>query len=213
MDTNPYQSPQTDCHAPENWRDSALRVDGRHLVVPAGTVLPPVCVKTNQPVSQADMVRASLFWCSPWVAIAALGGLLVIPALFLLGKRFTITYGLVPELRRRYRTLRIVKMAAVVSGSVTLLFACAVFVGMFVFFPSVVLDIGPGVIVKPLMIANVVGFSLLFVAILSGIRPLTVRKHRQGVFWVKGCSEEYLARLEAETVPGDFPAGEAAANG
>jgi hypothetical protein len=199
MATNPYESPQTDCHAPENWQESALRVDGRYLVVPTETVLPPVCIRTNRTVSEADMVRVSLFWCSPWVAILALGGLLVIPALFLQGRRFTVTCGMIPSVRRLYRIGRICKTAAVIGCFVTLLLTGAVFVGMFVFYPSAVLDIGPAVIGKGVMFVLAVGSGSGFVSLLIGNWPLSLAKHRQGMFWVDGCSEEYLARFEGET--------------
>ena len=144
------------------------------------------------------MVRASLFWCSPWVAILALGGPLVIPALFLLGKRFTVTYGMIPSVRRLYRIGRICKTAAAIGCFVTLLFTGAVFVGMLVFYPSVVFDIGPAEIGKGAMFVFAVGSGSGLVSLLIGSWPLSLTKYRQGMFWVDGCSEEYLARIEAE---------------
>lgn len=198
MDTNPYESPQTDCSAPENWQDSALRVEGKHLVILTGTVLPPVCVKTNRPVSEADMVRVTLYWCSAWVAVLALGGPLVIPALFLLGRRFTVTCGMIPSVRRLYRLGRICRTAAAIGCFGTLLFTGAVFVGMLVFYPSAVLDIGPAVIGKGVVFVLAVGSGSGLVAFLVGNWPLSLAKCSRGMFWVEGCSEEYLARFEAE---------------
>lgn len=198
MVTNPYESPQTDCSAPENWQDSALRVEGKHLVIPTGAVLPPVCVKTNRPVSEADMVRVTLYWCSAWVAVLALGGPLVIPALFLWGKHFTVTCGMIPSVRRLYRIGSICKTAAAIGCFVTLLLTGAVFVGMFVFYPSAVLDIGPAVIGKGAMFVLAVGSGSGLVSLLVGNWPLSLAKYRQGMFWVSGCCEEYLGRFEEE---------------
>ena len=201
MDTNPYESPQTDCHAPENWQDAALRVEGRYLIIPEGTVLPPVCIRTNRPVSQVDMVRKTLYWCSPWAVILGVsGGILTIPIIFLFMRRIKITYGLAPELHRKYRILRLVRSAAVIGCFTSLVLPFLAFFVPIVLYRSELIDAAPSIIVmgKVLMVAFVVGFLLMSVAILIGTGPLSLRKYRDGMFWVKGCSEEYLARIEAE---------------
>lgn len=187
VDTNPYQSPQTDCYACENRQEL-------HLVVSANTVLPSICIKTNQPVSQADMIRGEFYWCSPWVAILALGGPLVIPAFFLLRKRITITYGLTPELRRKWRIWRIAKIGMIGITFVTPVLALAVIFAI----GSLAWPVGPGLIGALMIVALDVSFIALLVSIFIGNPPLTAVKHRHGLFWVKGCSAAYLARMEAE---------------
>ncbi len=198
MDTNPYQSPQTDCYACENRREPSPGVDGKYLVVPANTVLPPICVKTNQPVSQADMIRGTFYSWSPWVAILALGGPLVIPAIFLLKKRVWIAYGLAPELRKEWRVRKIAKISIAITFG-TLLLACAGIQAILAYGPSAV-SLDSILMMGALMIvAIVVSFIDLFVSIFIGNPPLTVVKHRRGLFWVKGCSAAYLARMETES--------------
>ncbi|GEM_PF-1095188 len=193
VDTNPYQSPQTDCYACENRRELSPGVDGKYLVVSASTVLPPICVKTNQPVSQTDMIRGTFYWCSPWVAILVLGGPLVIPAIFLLKKRVSITYGLVPELRREWRVWRIAKISiAIAFATPTLALA-----GMLVILPLAPLATSVESILT-IGVLIIVAFVVSLPALFIGNPPLTVVKHRRGLFWVKGCSAAYLARLEAE---------------
>jgi hypothetical protein len=54
MDQNPYQAPATASFATQENRN--FRVDGKFLVVESGTVLPLLCVKTNQPLSKEDLV-------------------------------------------------------------------------------------------------------------------------------------------------------------
>lgn len=177
MDTNPYQSPATP-FAPVDGQAPSIRVDGRSLVVPTATILPPVCIKTNQPVSEADMVRRTFYWCSPWVALLILlSGCLVILAYFLVRKRFTITYGLAPDLRQRYRKWLIIKSLAATGFFVALLMAAGV-------------D-------SPLAaLVFLVLFVAAIVSLFIGNAPLSVVNHRRGMFWVKGCSNEYLAQLE-----------------
>ncbi len=191
MDTNPYQSPATSSFG--DGEGSSIRVEGKSLVAPTERVLPPVCVRTNRAVSEADMVQASLFWCSPWVMFTVLGGPLVIPALFLLGKRFTITYGLIPELRRRYRIWRTVKIALGVLCVCISALTGAAFAAAFAIYPSAEFNFTAAVLV----LAILVGFGGSFSVIFIGNPPLIPAKYRQGMFWVNGCSGEYLARIEA----------------
>ena len=189
---------------PPTSRDSAVghkdrvRVEGKCLVVTTDSVLPPVCIQSNRPLGEGDMARESLYWYPPWVAILALSGPLVIPALFLLRKRCTITYGLVPELRRRYRILRIVRIASIIIAVFVLLFLCAVWIGLPVLYPSVMLDIGLGRIAVANSIAILVVGGLGFIANVIGRPPLRVTNYHRGAFWVTGCSNEYLARIERE---------------
>ncbi len=54
MDTNPYQSPQTSYAVDADGQYLQMRVEGKSLVVPTDTVLPPVCIRTNH--------RRGMFW-------------------------------------------------------------------------------------------------------------------------------------------------------
>ncbi len=85
MSTNAEQSPRAGpVAAPGAGHGSVPRVDGNCLVVASRTVLPPVCVKTNQPVSEDDLVCRDLRWCSPWILLLILlSGLLLILVYFL----------------------------------------------------------------------------------------------------------------------------------
>ncbi len=178
MDTNPYQSPQTGYYGPADGQDSQIRVEGRALVVPTDTVLPPVCVRTNQPVSQADMVRKEFYWCPPWVAfLILLSGCLLVLVYFLVRKRFSITYGLSPDLQKSYRKWAIVKWLIVIA----LFLALPVTASM-------------DVVVMVVLVLFLVAIVSLFI----GNAPLSVVNHRRGLFWVKGCSKEFLARIEVE---------------
>ncbi len=176
MEMNPYASPSS----PMAVQVPQFGVEGRALVVPTNTVLPPVCIRTNQPVSEADMVRKDFYWCPPWVALLMLvSGCVLILVYFVARKRFTITYGLSPELRKSYRKWLMAKLLAVIG----LFFAIPLSAGS---------EIGVFIVL--------VLFLVAVVSLFIGNIPLSVANHRRGLFWVKGCSAEYLARLETEAV-------------
>ena len=186
MDTNPFQTPETGFDATPAVRLAGLpRVDGDYLVVASGTVLPPVCVKTNQPVSQRDLVRKQFDWCSPWVALLLLVNLLVLLIVyFIVRKKCSLTFGLAPRIRRGYRTRMLVKIAIVIA----LLFAIPL---------SAALDSSVAIAI------SVVLFLVGVVSLFIGNSPLRVAKHREGMFWIKGFSPEYLASFK----PGSNPNG------
>ena len=95
MSENPYQSPAAPaerspacgCDAPAN----APRVEGDYLVVPPGTVLPPICVRTNQPVCEKDMIRQHH---GPWR---------------------TFSFGLHPQIRKKYRRRFVAKILVTIA--------------------------------------------------------------------------------------------------
>ena len=179
MDVNPYQSPQT--------TDLRIRptdflpiVDGKILVVRSGTVLPPVCVKTNQPVTEKDMVRKVYYWCSPLVCILIfLSPLILILAYFIARKRCNLTFGLHPDVRRKYRNRMLVKLLAFVALLTAIPFAEAV----------------SSSLLLPIVI---VLFLIALISIFIGNSPLSVTGHHRGDFSINGCSREFLASLGPE---------------
>ena len=182
METNPYQSPQTSLAA---WPDVRLAglpaVDGEYLVVASGTVLPPVCVKTNQPVSEDDLVRRRFYWCTPWIAILiAASGLLLILAYFLVRRKCSLTFGLHPRVRRKYRRRILLKAVAAIA--------------LFLAIP-----LAAGVDSAALIMTVSVLFLVAVVALFVGNSPLSVVKYREGMFWIRGFSGEFLANV----VPGE----------
>jgi hypothetical protein len=184
MDTNPYQSPATDAFAMPAERFGDLpRVDGKYLVVASGMVLPPVCVKTNQPVTEGDLVRKQFYWCSPWFALLVLlSGLLLILVYFIARRKCVITFGLDPRLRKSYRRWMLLKTTA----AILLFFAIPL---------STAID----VTIAPVVV--VVLFLVAVVSLFIGNSPLSVVKYRKGMFWIKGFSNEYLANFGSSIDP------------
>jgi hypothetical protein len=193
MSINPYQSPATDSAFPYGGSldDGGLGcppvVEGKCLVVASGTILPAVCVRTNQPVSKDDLLRKQFDWCTPWVALLVLvSALLVIIAYFVLRKRCWLTFGLHPELRKKYRRRMIFKVVVVLA-----------LIAAIVLFASMDAPVGVGITIILLVVA--------VIALFIGNSPLKVAKYRQGRFWIKGFSEEYLASMQQYSAGVHYP--------
>lgn len=176
MSDNPYRPPE----ALSGSRSSTsldVRVQGKQLVVRTGAVLPAFCVKTNEVVRPEEMQNRSFTWCSPLVGLLILlSGPLLILVYFLLRKHCRLTFGLSPEIRRKYRNRKLLKTLAIV-----------------VLFFSI--PIAAGAESAAIVIGVVVAFLVAVVSLFVGNSPLTVRAHRDGEFWIEGCSHEFLSRL------------------
>jgi hypothetical protein len=159
--------------------DEGIDVDGKHLVVCSGAVLPPFCVKTNRPVEPEDMTCRRLTWCHPLYALLILvSGLLLIILYFVVRKRCTITFGLSPEMRRRYRNRIILKLVAVIV--------------LFFALPAA----GAANSDVAIVIVGVL-FLIAVFALFLGNSPLAVTAYDNGEFWIAGCSQEFLWRLKS----------------
>ena len=181
MSDNPYQSPLTDSADRGSSTNQSPTVDGDALVVYSQTVLPPICVRTNQPVSEKDMIRGRYTWCPPWVVVFVfLGGLPLILVYFLARKHCILTYGLHPSQRKRYRKRMLIKIALAIV--------------LFLMIP--ILSATNSV---PVIVVAVLLFLAAIVSMFVGNSPLRVVRYRGKQFWIKGCSEDYMARISLET--------------
>jgi hypothetical protein len=179
---NPYQSPATVSDVISNQdTDNSPRVDGKCLMVVSGTVLPPFCIKTNQPVSKDDLIRKQFYWCSPWVGLLiVLSGLLLIAVYFIARRRCSLTFGLHRRVRDKYRRRKIFKIVATIALFFAIPFSTAV----------------------DATVAPIIALVLFLIAVVSlfiGNSALSVVKYQKGVFWIKGFSEEFLANIKQRT--------------
>ena len=152
-------------------------VDGKAIVVTSGAVLPQRCVKTNVPVSEADMVRKDFYWCNPlWLLLFFVSGLLVIIIYFAVRKKCTLTYGLHPSVRRKYQVRVLIKVALSVALFLAFLFSTTTNSG-------------------GLIVALLIAFFVSLIVAALGNSPIAVKNHVDGRFWMKGCSKEFLREL------------------
>ncbi len=176
MGNNPYQTTTTDASASLSAMNTW--VDGKYLVVTSGAVLPPLCVKTNTPIQPDDLQHRRLRWCPPIVGLLILlSGLLLILVYFIASKRCTITFGVSPDMLRKYRNRRIFKIIAVI-----ILFFAVLF--------SAETD-NTAVIIVVLAL-----FLIAVISLFIGNSPLAIAKHHRGRFWISGCSKEFLAHIQ-----------------
>lgn len=158
----------------ECYEEYLVRVEGKALVMPSGTRLPPICVRTNQPVTEHDMVRRDFYYCSPWYALFIFLGVILYVVVYVLARqRCTLIYGVHPDVRKMYRKRTVIK-------SVLAVVLC---IAMFAVAPLK----GPWL---PILL---IAFVATLISFAFGGTPLRVTKWRAGEFWVKGCSPEYLA--------------------
>jgi hypothetical protein len=160
-----------------------LRVEGDAFVCPSGCTMPQICVKTNQPVSERDMILTNLKWCPNSLGLwAVLGSPWLIVAYFAGRDLCLITYGLDRGLRSRSIFLTILKVLACALSLVAAIYlACSESTNW---------------IIEPLMYTFFVLFLLAVLALFMGRQPLYVADHRDGMFWIKGFSQDYLDALE-----------------
>lgn len=182
---NPYASPTADMpyqakvvgKTPTMWRDGDI------LVLRNGAVLPPRCVKSNEPVDSTW--RRKLSWHPQWVfALILVHVLVYIVVAVILTKRATFDFPISPPWRARRRN-------ALLVGWGIALMSIATFVGGVMLFESNDLEVVGGILVFT-------SFALPFVGLAYGIyrgRLLWPQKIDDHFSWIKGASPNYLASL------------------
>jgi hypothetical protein len=165
--------------------DQLIRIENGLLVVPSGCILPQICAKTNLPVTEQDMICRQLTWCSPWIGLLFfVSGPLLILVYFVARKRCSITFGLSPEIRRRNSQRTLVKFLAMF--------------GLLIATVSLATVNSAQWIVAALCLTTFVLFLISVIALFVGNSPLSVVRHRNGMFWIKGFQHEYMAQLPLE---------------
>jgi hypothetical protein len=159
-------------------------VEGKALIVRAGAILPARCIRTNRPVD-TDGITVTLQWITPWIILAFLAiRLLGLLLYFLLRKKCPVTYFLSEENRKITKNYRIVGGGAMAAGALLLILGFAT--------QSAIGIVG--------VLMFLVGVIMLAIA----ARYLRATKHKDGLFWVTGCSDAFLAEinenLRAKTV-------------
>jgi len=179
-DSSSQAAPSAESDAIDDW---GIRIHRGALVLPSGCTMPPKCVLTNQPVSESDMVFTNLTWTPASVGLWALLGSPALIFGFFVGRELcSITYGLSRSTRIRkvmYAILKVVTSIGLLAATVAL-----------AVIPSVHWTI------TLLLYSTFILFLGSIVLIFIGNSPLRVVDYRNGMFWVKGFSQEYLDDLD-----------------
>jgi hypothetical protein len=156
-------------------------VDGNSIVVTDKTALPPRCFKTNQPVSEAEYINWDLPYIPEWLTtFMILAPFFLVAVPFGVKKRCRLKAGLSSANRMRYQ------MRKWIAAAMILLAFAIPAVGIY-FQSTEVITLG------------LVGFIPLFwgafVILILFSHPLKVIKHKDGQFWIRGGSAEFLKSL------------------
>lgn len=188
MELNPYEAPRADdVFAPSRLPPTGgLRRDGDLLVTPLTAVLPPRCVKCNQPMD-GRRLRRKLYWHHPLVYAALLLNVLIYLILAtVLKKKAVIDVGLCARHRAlRRRDLAIAWALAILSVAAFVV-GCA---GLDSNANGLVLGLPLGLVL--LLAAGV--WSILRCSV---IRPQKI-DDRQA--WLRGVGREFLEQVEDDT--------------
>lgn len=181
-DQNPYATPVAVGMPPLPQSVSSYYFrDGDLLVIRDGAVLPSRCVHTNQDVGPEDWTkRTRMTWTPPWVFVLILVNILVLLIVAMcVNKKAWLTYSLSRQARGRLIKRRSIAFLVFVAG--------------------VAASIGSGVYIEGdlavwlAVLCAVISLVALFVLALTS--AISVKKHTDGWFSIKGCSPEFLNSL------------------
>jgi len=110
-----------------------------------------------------------------------LSGLLLIIVYFIARKKCYITFGLHPSLLKKYQR----RTKFTIAAAIVLFFA---------------LTFSAGTASMPIIWTELVLFIIAIVAIFVGNSPLSIVKHQKGMFWIKGCSNDFLERIRLGSI-------------
>lgn len=163
--------------------ESRHAVDPPHLVVTSYTALPQRCFVTNEPISELEYQIWDLPRIPRWLfTLAFVSPFLLITAPFV-RDRCKLKAGLSRKVRRK----RLLVNSALVFAILTPIWA--VVAALVTRQPIFVL----------LAVAGVV-FAQFGLPVLILLRPpLRVDRHEGDLFWIRGCSAEFLASVAAKS--------------
>lgn len=169
--------------APPTWNQQPIQVfsEGKLLIVRNGTVLPPRCVKTNEPITNDQYKRATLVYCPPIVFLFLFcGGLIpLLIAYLVMRKRCHLSYGLTPEISSRYFRFN----------------SICILVGFASLFGCVFAAINEQGLVAAVSMFT---FLITLICALAGKNILTAVNHKDDYFKIKGCCPDFIEQTLRE---------------
>lgn len=169
--TNPYQAPQAALSHVPLTQGSIVR-DGQFLrIAREGVVLPPRCVKCNEPADSKGPLRRIIYWHSPgWYLLVLFPGLLFYALIALIVRKKAVVQVALCEQHRGWRRTAITMAWLGSIAALTGIF------GIVEFVPGAVM---PGV---PLLLL----FALVTLLVgIVGARDVTARRMDKESAWLK----------------------------
>ena len=180
-DSNPYAAP-ADLTASGGLDDAvSFFRDGKFLTVRDGAELPEVCLLTNEPADERAWRRkVRIAWTPPWVFLLLLVNLIVLLVVMLVTqKKAKITYSLSAASRSRIVFRRSIGFVLFLG-----------FIGAIAFGIMSDSEAAAGIAFAAGLVSLIAALVFFMIA-----NPVKVLKFKNGWFRIKGCSEDFLARL------------------
>jgi hypothetical protein len=150
-----------------------MRVDGKSLVVKSPAELPPRCIKTNEPVD-AQAITKTIHYAPPWVYVLFLIHILIgLLVYVLVRKACRITYYMTEDQRSKYWYRGLATWLILLGGFAMIFVALAR--------QSPMLGVLSGLLILG---------GLVYAAIATN--SVSIAKHRDGEFWIRGCGPDFL---------------------
>jgi uncharacterized membrane protein YhaH (DUF805 family) len=184
---NPYSAPQSSVQIPAaSGNGQGIWRDGKRLVVHKQAVLPPICVKTNEPSERT--IKRKFYWHHPAVYLAILLNVLIYIVLALIiRKRHDLEVPLSEATAGKRRT-RIVISWVLALGAVALFIASCAWM----------LQPGNQEVAGYGAIGLIAAAVILIIGSLIGSRAssiLSPKRMTESATWFTGAHWEYLERL------------------
>jgi len=156
-------------------------VDGVYLVTPTRIALPQRCIVTNHPVPDSLYTTWDLPFVQNWLIFFIFGPFTLFFVPLLVKRRCKLRAALSSSIRRKYMLKKI--------GLLFIGFAPLALIPLAIYYRSdeLVFLAVPGA-----MVSYVAAFSYVFL-----LKPLKAVKFKDDLFWVKGCSSEFLLSLKS----------------
>lgn len=171
---------------------SNYHVDGKHLVVSDRTTLPGYCVKTglSQQEVEGRTVVKTVSWVSPAIYFLLLLNILVLVVVyFIVRKQCRVTYFISHDARRAVVRNQMIGLGIFVLG-------IASFIGSLVMADSGSMSEDMAVVLA--ISSVVIGLAGLVMTALYQ-SPISIKKHRDGQFWLGGLSPAFIDRIRDDT--------------
>ena len=186
---NPYSAPQSSFQMPATpaaGTNQGIWRDGKKLVVHKQAVLPPICVKTNEPSGRK--IKRKYYWHHPAVYLAILLNLIIYIILALvIRKKHELEVPVAEETAGKRRT-------GIIIGWVLALAAVALFVGAITWIlqPGNEDNAGYGVLAIIFAGLILIGGSIIGSRAASILTP---KRMTESATWFSGAHWEYLERF------------------
>lgn len=157
-------------------------VDGNYLVIPTKTALPRRCIITNQPVSDDCYTAWDLPFVHSWIIFFLFGPWMLLFSPLLVKRRCKLKAAVSARIRRKYLWFKIALLLVGISPLALLALA---------------VDLRSEDMLLSLAVPGAIVIYVAAFAFVYHTTPMKVVKFKDELYWIRGCSTEFLDSLGA----------------